>query len=45
MSLESDIRRLSSLMEPLLLVVMGLMVGFIAVSFILPLFRLSRMVR
>jgi type II secretory pathway component PulF len=43
-SMESDIRRLSSLMEPMLLVVMGLMVGFLAVSFILPLFKLSRMV-
>ena len=43
-SLESDIRRLSKLMEPMMLVVMGLMVGFLAVSFILPLFRLSRMV-
>jgi len=43
-SLESHIRRLSSLMEPVLLVVMGLMVGFLAVSFILPLFKLSRMV-
>lgn len=43
-SLESQIRRLSSLMEPVLLVFMGLMVGFVAVSFILPLFKLSRMV-
>jgi type II secretory pathway component PulF len=43
-SLESDIRRLSKLMEPMMLVVMGLMVGFLAVSFILPLFKLSRMV-
>jgi type II secretory pathway component PulF len=43
-SLETDIRRLSKLMEPMMLVVMGLMVGFLAVSFILPLFRLSRMV-
>lgn len=40
--LERDIRRLSSLIEPIMLVVMGLMVGFIVVSFIVPLFKLSR---
>jgi len=42
--LESDIRRVSTLVEPVMLVVMGLMVGFIATAFILPLFRLSRLV-
>ncbi len=40
--LESDIRRLSSMIEPLMLVVMGVMVGSVAVSFILPLIKLSR---
>lgn len=42
--LESDIRRMSTLLEPILLVVMGLMVGLVAVSFITPLFKLSRAV-
>jgi len=40
--LESDIRRLSTVIEPIMLVIMGVMVGVIAVSFILPLFKLSR---
>jgi len=40
--LESDIKRLSTLIEPVMLVGMGLVVGFIAVSFIMPLFKLSR---
>jgi len=42
--LESDIRRMSTMLEPILLVVMGLMVGLVAVSFITPLFKLSRAV-
>lgn len=42
--LESDIRRLSTLIEPVMLVAMGVAVGFIAVSFIMPLFKLSRAV-
>ena len=42
--LERDIRRLSTLVEPVMLVIMGLVVGFIATAFILPLFRLSRLV-
>lgn len=40
--LESDIRRLSSMIEPIMLVVMGVMVGSVAVSFIVPLIKLSR---
>ncbi|MFH1843022.1 MAG: type II secretion system F family protein, partial [bacterium] len=42
--LESSIRRLSVVLEPALLVVMGIMVGFIAVSFIVPIFKMSRAV-
>jgi type II secretory pathway component PulF len=42
--LESDIRRLGSLLEPLMLVVMGIAVGTIATSLIIPIFRLSRTV-
>jgi type II secretory pathway component PulF len=40
--LETDIRRLSTMIEPILLVLMGVMVGSVAVSFILPLIKLSR---
>lgn len=40
--LESDIRRLSSMVEPIMLVIMGVMVGSVAVSFIVPLIKLSR---
>jgi type II secretory pathway component PulF len=40
--LESDIRRLSTLLEPALLVVMGALVGLIAVSFIVPIFKMSK---
>jgi type IV pilus assembly protein PilC len=42
--LESDIRRLSTMIEPIMLVVMGVVVGLVAVSFITPLFKLSRAV-
>lgn len=42
--LESHIRRLSTLIEPIMLVIMGVMVGFIAISFIVPIFKLSRAV-
>ncbi len=42
--LERDIRRLGTLIEPIMLVGMGVAVGFIAVSFIMPLFQLSRAV-
>ena len=40
--LESNIRRLSSALEPVMLIVMGILVGAIAMSIILPLFKLSR---
>ncbi|MCK4411939.1 MAG: type II secretion system F family protein [Candidatus Eisenbacteria sp.] len=43
-NLESDVRRLSTLIEPVMLVGMGLMVGFVAISFIVPLFKLSSVV-
>jgi type II secretory pathway component PulF len=40
--LESDIRRFSALLEPALLIVMGVLVGLIAISLIVPIFRMSR---
>jgi type II secretory pathway component PulF len=35
---------MSTMLEPIMLVVMGLVVGLVAVSFITPLFKLSRAV-
>jgi type IV pilus assembly protein PilC len=43
--LESDIRRLSTLLEPALLIVMGAFVGLIALSLIVPIFKMSRTIR
>jgi type II secretory pathway component PulF len=40
--LESNIQRLSVVLEPVMLVVMGTMVGIIAVSFIVPIFKMSK---
>ncbi len=40
--LESSIKRVSVMLEPVMLVVMGGMVGFIASSFILPIFKMSQ---
>ena len=40
--LETGIRRFSALLEPVMLVGMGLIVGVIAVSFILPIMKMSR---
>lgn len=42
--LESGVRRLSTLMEPIMLVVMGALVGLIAISFIVPIFKMSKAV-
>ena len=41
---EDRIAWLSLLIEPAMLVVMGILVGIIAISFIVPIFRLSRAV-
>ena len=40
--LERDLRTLTSTLEPVLLLVMGLIVGFIALSVLLPIFQLVR---
>lgn len=42
---ESTIQAIMSLMEPLLILVMGIVVGFIVVATLLPLFELSQIVR
>jgi type IV pilus assembly protein PilC len=42
---ERQMKRLSALFEPLILIVMGVVIGFIAVSVLLPLFRLTSAAR
>ncbi len=39
--LDNDVRNMTTLLEPLLLLVMGLMVGFIALSIITPIYQIS----
>ena len=39
--LENSIKSLTSIMEPLLLLIMGLLVGFVAISIILPIYKIS----
>ena len=42
---ESDLRSLVALLEPLLILAMGVAVGFIALSILLPLLEMSQMIR
>ncbi len=42
---ERDLRALTSLLEPVMLLVMGLIVGFISLSVLLPIFQLVRVFR
>jgi type IV pilus assembly protein PilC len=43
--LKSVIKTVTSMIEPLMIVVMGSVVGFIAMSIILPIFKLSSLVK
>jgi type IV pilus assembly protein PilC len=43
--LKSVIKTCTSMIEPLMIVVMGGLVGFIAMSIILPIFKLSQLVK
>jgi len=43
--LQSTIKAVTSMIEPLMIVVMGFIVGFIAMSIILPIFKMSSLVR
>lgn len=43
--LRSRIKAATAMIEPMMIVAMGLMVGFIALSIILPIFKLSRTVQ
>ncbi len=42
---QSDIMVMTSLLEPLMIIVMGLVVGFIVVSILLPIFEMNQLVR
>ena len=41
-AVDKQTKRLSAIFEPMIIIVMGIVIGFIAVSVLLPLFRLSR---
>ena len=43
--LKNTIKSLTAMLEPLMIVVMGLIVGFIAMSIILPIFKMSSLVK
>src|SRR2546421_12102454 len=43
--LKSVIKSVTAMIEPLMIVIMGSMVGFIAMSIILPIFKLSSLVK
>ena len=43
--LQNVIRTVTAMIEPLMIVIMGAVVGFIAMSIILPIFKLSSMVK
>ena len=45
MEVEASLMRLTALMEPLLILVMGVIVLFIVVSICLPLFEMNQLVR
>jgi type IV pilus assembly protein PilC len=42
--LKAVIKAVTSMIEPIMIVLMGLMVGFIAMSIILPIFKMSSLV-
>jgi general secretion pathway protein F len=42
---EADILILTSLLEPVMILSMGLLVGFIVVSILLPIFEMNQLVR
>lgn len=42
---QSDIMVMTSLLEPLMILVMGLLVGFIVISILLPIFEMNQLVR
>ena len=43
--IESHIMALTSMLEPVMILVMGLIVGFVVISILLPIFEMNRMIR
>ena len=43
--IDSQIMAMTSMLEPLMILVMGLVVGFIVVSILLPIFEMNQMIR
>ena len=43
--LDSSLRRLMSLVEPLMILLMGCIVGFIVISILLPIFEMNQLVK
>jgi general secretion pathway protein F len=42
---ESQIMAMTSMLEPVMILVMGVIVGFIVVSILLPIFEMNQMIR
>jgi general secretion pathway protein F len=42
---ESQIMAMTSMLEPVMILVMGLIVGFIVISILLPIFEMNQMIR
>ena len=43
--LRDTIKAVTSMIEPLMIVIMGVLVGFIAMSIVLPIFKMSSLVK
>jgi general secretion pathway protein F len=42
---ESHVTALTSMLEPVMILVMGLIVGFVVISILLPIFEMNQMIR
>jgi general secretion pathway protein F len=42
---ESQIMAMTSMLEPVMILVMGLIVGFVVISILLPIFEMNQMIR
>jgi general secretion pathway protein F len=42
---ESNITMMTSMLEPVMILVMGLLVGFIVISILLPIFEMNQLIR
>jgi general secretion pathway protein F len=43
--IESQVMAMTSMLEPVMILVMGLAVGFIVISILLPIFEMNQMIR